>query len=157
MTNQARPVPWMVPVLVEAIEGLLRADRVSESDRETDRRYAREALAAYHKEAKADGIEALPVEEFRKLGYLHEVNRKFFHPLGLALEVAQAPDGSEALGRIWDYRGDPEGVHYADDLLRADAVTYVREQWQTRLVGRKNGLGFMVQPVPGAAAGTETT
>jgi hypothetical protein len=54
----------------------------------------------------------LSVKEFRELGFLQEVNRQFFHPVGLALEVVIDDNGSERLGRIWDYRDDPEGVWF---------------------------------------------
>jgi len=29
----------------------------------------------------------ISLEEFRKLGYLQELNRRFLHPLGLSMEV----------------------------------------------------------------------
>lgn len=65
----------------------------------------------------------LDLTEFRDLGYLQEVNRLFFHPLGLALEVYTDTDTGDVthLGGIWDYRGDPEGVLFVpvgggDDL-----------------------------------------
>jgi hypothetical protein len=32
-------------------------------------------------------IKHIPIEEFRRLGFLQEANRLFFHPHGLALEV----------------------------------------------------------------------
>lgn len=34
-----------------------------------------------------DPIKYIGIDEFREFGYLQEVNRRFFHPLGLALEV----------------------------------------------------------------------
>jgi hypothetical protein len=59
----------------------------------------------------------MSIEEFRKSGYLREVNRQFFYPLGLALEVVVNDDGTETLGGIWDYRSDPEGMFFADGVL----------------------------------------
>jgi hypothetical protein len=61
-------------------------------------------------------IERIDIAEFRKAGFLQEVNRQFFHPLGLALEVVAEEDGSEHLGGVWDYRDDPEGIVFAGDL-----------------------------------------
>ena len=55
----------------------------------------------------------MDVKEFRENGYLQELNRTFLHPLGLAIEVKINEDGTEELGRIWDYRKDKEGLHYA--------------------------------------------
>lgn len=52
----------------------------------------------------------ISIEEFRRLGFLQEVNRQFLHPLGLALEVERDEDGTERLGGVWDYRHDPEGI-----------------------------------------------
>lgn len=35
------------------------------------------------------------IKEFREEGYLQEVNRQFFHPLGLALELEQNEETGE--------------------------------------------------------------
>jgi hypothetical protein len=64
-----------------------------------------------------ESIKRMDIREFREHGYLMEVNRRFFHPLGLALEVGVPNPGDEdqtwRLGGIWDYRGDPEGVTFS--------------------------------------------
>lgn len=57
-------------------------------------------------------IKYIDIKEFRELGYLQELNRRFLHPLGLALEVGINDDGTEYLKEIWDYRDDPEGIYY---------------------------------------------
>jgi hypothetical protein len=63
----------------------------------------------------SDEIRRMDIAEFRDFGYLQEVNRLFFHPLGLALEVLVDDDGNVTmLGGIWDYRNDPEGINYVD-------------------------------------------
>jgi len=36
-------------------------------------------------------VERIDVAEFRRVGYLAELNRRFLHPLGLALEVVVQP------------------------------------------------------------------
>lgn len=56
----------------------------------------------------------MSVEEFRRLGYLQEVNRVVLHPCGLALEVVVSEDGTERFGGVWDYRDDPEGIVYGE-------------------------------------------
>lgn len=61
----------------------------------------------------------MDIAEFRDGGYLLEVNRRFFHPLGLALECTQEDDGSQRLSGIQDHRDDPEGIIYGD-LVPAD-------------------------------------
>jgi len=53
-------------------------------------------------------VKRISIKEFREFGFLHEVNRVFFHPLGLALEVIiDRETGEERLGGIWDCRDDP--------------------------------------------------
>jgi hypothetical protein len=37
-------------------------------------------------------VKRMPVREFVETGYLHEVNRRLLHPLGLALEVGRADE-----------------------------------------------------------------
>jgi hypothetical protein len=86
--------------------------------------------------------------EFRDASYLQELNRRFLHPLGLALEVVVDEDGSARFGEVWDCRDDPEGIAFQPELLdreKADCVT--RETWE-RWGPRVEALGYRVQPVP---------
>lgn len=88
--------------------------------------------------------------EFRKLGYLQELNRQFLHPLGMALEIKIHEDGSETFGEIWDYRHDESGILFADGVLDADAIGKAEafDEFQTKqLQGRKNALGYIIQKV----------
>ena len=60
-------------------------------------------------------MKRIGIKEFQEEGYLQEANRRFFHPLGLALEVIMNDeDGSMVLGGIWDSRDDPEGILFDD-------------------------------------------
>ena len=43
----------------------------------------------------SDDIKRIDIAEFRRLGLLQEANRRFFHPLGLALEVTIGKDDAE--------------------------------------------------------------
>jgi hypothetical protein len=90
-------------------------------------------------------IKHMDIGEFVDAGYLQEVNRRFFHPLGLALEVTEcdnchgtgkvpephpeiegSPDELIGCGEcrgqgqwisgVWDYRDDPEGVLFDGEL-----------------------------------------
>jgi len=70
----------------------------------------------------------MSVSEFRKLGYLQELNRQFLHPLGLALEVVIEGGGSERFGGVWDYREDPEGVLYDEELMSDLSVNLLAER-----------------------------
>lgn len=93
-------------------------------------------------------MEYLPVGEFRSLGLLQEVNRQFLHPLGLALEVVVNEDGTEEFGRVWDARGDPEGMAFGEKM-RPDAVAYVRHLRDQHSKAREAvlGDGVIIQPV----------
>ena len=76
-------------------------------------------------------VKHIDIKEFRELGFLQEVNRLFFHPHGLALEVTVEEDGSEHLSGVWDYRDDPEGIAfgsagYGDSVERAATVAAER-------------------------------
>ena len=75
-----------------------------------------------------DQIKRMSIKEFREEGFLQEANRKFFHPLGLALEVIIEDDGTERLGGIWDYREDKEGMFYGKypSVEKADYVERLR-------------------------------
>lgn len=102
----------------------------------------------------SDEIKRMDIKEFRETGLLAEVNRTFFHPLGLALEVVVEDDGSEKLGGIWDYRDDPEGILYADpfpieEIKKAQA--FIREKHKQRM----KALGFIFQE-EGNSADTKT-
>lgn len=97
------------------------------------------------------GAARIDIKEFREHGYLQEVNRQFLHPLGLALEVHVASDGSETLGGVWDYRDDPEGIRFEGVGLGERAAT-VAQEWAAREQPRTAALGYMIQPVGPAMA-----
>jgi len=92
-------------------------------------------------------IKYMSVAEFREEGYLQELNRRFLHPLGLALEVVVCEDGSEQFGRIWDSRDDPEGIIYGPDTVEVQKVQHIRQIENSRTTSRIDALGFWVQPV----------
>lgn len=117
-----------------------------------------------------DNIRRMNIKEFRELGFLQEANRHFFHPLGLALEVVselcpecgghsedddpcEACDGGgyiERLGGVWDYRDDPEGVTFSENMLSREKASNVREQF-CRLLKERNWMFAVkdgVQPLP---------
>lgn len=117
----------------------------------------------------------IDIAEFRKQGYLHEINRLILHPLGLGLGVAFEPCGCDAghveagpagatfsvpctrchdgfverLGGIWDHRDDPEGMQYGDDLLSSEKGKNVARLWLERQSAREKALGYMIQPLDG--------
>lgn len=94
-------------------------------------------------------IKYMDIKEFRDQGYLQEANRQFFHPLGLALEVHVDNDGDETLGRIWDYRDDPEGMVFYD-LSQPDHFKKhdnVQKEHVKHKYNRLEKYGFITQPV----------
>lgn len=109
--------------------------------------------AHYHPVAEpADAIARIDIAEFRRAGYLQELNRRFLHPLGLALEIVIEQDGSHRLGGVWDYRDDPEGMVYATSGAREldDLIVKARNidaLWADREPARRAALGYMVQPL----------
>ena len=96
-----------------------------------------------------DTVKRMDIKEFRELGYLQELNRRFLHPLGLALEVVHHDDGTEVLGGIWDYRDDEEGIRFGEltDSEARGKHDRIEHEWNTRERARVRALGYMVQPV----------
>lgn len=88
----------------------------------------------------------MDIKTFREAGYLQEVNRQFFHPLGLALEVNVNDDGTESLGRICDYRGDPEGLRYGDGMIDPEKAARIHREREEKASWRQNILGYVIQP-----------
>ncbi len=93
--------------------------------------------------SKAGDIKRISIAEFRELGLVHELNRQFLHPLGLALEVIVEDDGSERLGGIWDYRDDPEGILYG--TLDREKMKSAEDFRARQHYKRKHACGFVVQ------------
>lgn len=90
-------------------------------------------------------VNRMEVSEFRQAGYLQELNRRFLHPLGLAMEVVIEDDGAVHFGGVWDYRDDPEGIVFADlDLAHAAAI---EDEIERRRPEREMRLGYWIQPV----------
>lgn len=99
-------------------------------------------------------VKVMSPSEFRAIGFLQEINRLFLHPRGLALEVVVG-DGPERLGRIWDYREDPEGVVFGGEpgsIISATKAEAVERQFQVHLPAREALLGRAVQAVGGEVA-----
>jgi len=89
-------------------------------------------------------IRRINIKEFREMGLLAEVNRTFFHPIGLALEVVVDNNGDEKLGGIWDYRNDPEGMLYGEPFPK-DQVKKAQALILERHKQRKEALGYIFQ------------
>ena len=99
---------------------------------------------------KIKEIKKISIKEFREFGFLQEVNRQFFHPLGLALEIKIDDDENEYLGDIWDFREDPEGIIYGEvneelHKARIEKFNRVKEFQKEKFKLRENTLGYIIQ------------
>ena len=93
-------------------------------------------------------IKYMDLNEFRDQGYLQEVNRKFFHPLGLALDICINDEGKvEKFGGIWDARDDPEGFRFDEKMLSVDKKETVEQQRKKLSKSRSEKLGYEIQPI----------
>jgi len=90
----------------------------------------------------------MDLEKFIDEGYVHEVNRQFFHPLGLALVVSIDEKGVHSLSGIWDAQDDPEGIYFDEETLSQEKVARVQAVEEDRFDDRMKALGYWVQPAP---------
>ena len=101
----------------------------------------------------AQDIKYLSVKDFVELGLLQEINRRFLHPVGLALSVTIDRDESMNFGGIHDYRDIPEGMAFADEVLGSDKARAkydtVRKMEYETMIQRIKKLGYYIQPIPG--------
>lgn len=91
-------------------------------------------------------IKRMTAKEFRKQGFLLELNRQFLHPLGLAMEcIIDEETKEETFGEIWDYRDDPEGMFFGKNMItmkdKKELSNKINKLRQSKLkVRRKTGL-----------------
>lgn len=85
----------------------------------------------------------MSLKEFRTEGYLHELNRQFLHPLGLALEIKVDDEGNDTFGGIWDCRDDPDGIMF--EALIHGKIDRIKKISEKRYNDRVERLGFWVQ------------
>jgi hypothetical protein len=91
-------------------------------------------------------IKKMTPAEFRDLGYLQELNRRFLHPLGLALEVKVDEHGVESFGDVWDYRDDPEGMLFDDGMIDAQKAIRIHAEGEEKYNVRHERYGWYTQP-----------
>jgi len=88
--------------------------------------------------SEVDG-KIMSVEEFHTSGLLQELNRLFLHPRGLAMAVTFDDDRNGpymALGPIYDYRDEPEGVEFARGDIDPEKAARVWKMKQDRFEAR---------------------
>lgn len=92
-------------------------------------------------------IKHIDIKEFRELGFVQEINRRFLHPCGLALEVTRDTEtGEEHISGVWDFRDDPEGLYFEVGELEAEKTQTVQRLLNEKAAARLEALGFVVQP-----------
>ncbi len=100
-----------------------------------------------------DVAQEMSFEEFVEKGYLQEVNRRFFHPLGLALRVQLGHGKMRPQAVVLDCRRDPQGVVYAPATteehaeVRESKARFIDRELQERERVRKAAYGWGVQPL----------
>ncbi len=103
----------------------------------------------------SDDIKHISVKEFRELGFIQEINRLILHPCGLALSVQIDLDDDTVpvtFAPIWDFRDDPEGLAFADEVLDVEKVKSVDTLYHSKDDVRTENFGWVIQPVPEEAA-----
>lgn len=91
-------------------------------------------------------VKKMTPADFRDLGYLQEVNRRFLHPLGLALEVVMDDEGNERFGEVWDYRFDPEGILFAPGAIDEEKAARIHHEGEAKYRVRHERYGWYTQP-----------
>lgn len=91
-------------------------------------------------------MKSLDWQTLRDEGYLQEVNRTFFHPLGLALAIRLDNDGKAEI-LILDCRDDPEGFRFTDGDDLKEKASRIRDIFVARRPSRVGALGYWEQPI----------
>lgn len=105
-------------------------------------------------ESEKKSMKWVDLKEFINEGYLQELNRRFLHPLGMALAFSLEESGEIKLKGVQDYRDDPEGMSFgvfsSEELKQQERLRKkqnVDKLWAERESSRVEALGFMVQPL----------
>lgn len=99
-------------------------------------------------------VKYLTIKEFQELGLLREVNRLFFHPRGLALEITVPedkdgefdPDATGTVMKIWDERDDLEGIYFGNPPTPEKAKV-AQDLYDQKAPYRQEHLGWVIQPI----------
>jgi hypothetical protein len=87
------------------------------------------------------------LKEFRDFGYLQEVNRRFFHPLGLALIMdCDGEDENQAHLAIQDFRHLNEGQRFPEALISIQKAERIQDELEMREGYRIQAMGWAQQP-----------
>jgi hypothetical protein len=93
----------------------------------------------------------MDLQEFRDSGVLQEANRRFFHPLGLALAILQKEETKEFIDvhiippLILVDKRDTDRVFYQEEHMTKEKADNVKEMIKRRAPKRVELLGEIVQ------------
>jgi hypothetical protein len=87
----------------------------------------------------------LDIKTFQDFGYLQEVNRLFFHPLGLALDILRDSEGNVSLGGIQDYRDEIGGVRFGPGVIDEKKIANIFRERASRAEKRYQDFGELYQ------------
>ena len=54
------------------------------------------------------------------------------------MEVIIESDGTERIGGVWDYRDDPEGMFFSEDMINLERAKEIEELRLSKIEARKN-------------------
>jgi len=98
----------------------------------------------------------LPLQEFLETGYLQEVNRQFFHPLGLSLAYIDEKDPRLV---VCDFRYVQHGPMFSPEVLNSpkflERTERVALECAEKLLERQMNLGFGIQVARTATKSTK--
>ena len=95
-------------------------------------------------------MKKIDIKEFREKGYLLELNRRFLHPLGMALEISNDnAEGIEKISGVWDLRDDPEGIIFGEfDQSDIDKFNNIEVELDQKIEARDAiGCDYGIQPM----------
>ena len=86
------------------------------------------------------------IKEFQEAGRVHEINRLFLHPVGMALEIMidSGVNGDVySISGVQDYRDDPEGIQFEKiDQAKVESVRNIMMQKHPQ---RQTQLSYVIQ------------
>lgn len=103
-------------------------------------------------------MKVMSAKEFTKSGYLQEVNRRFFHPLGLAMSVERDKDNDDEcyykFFSIIDSRDDPEGFIFDTEKMSIEEIDemckkieFIDKEINKRKEARIKEVGSIIQDI----------
>jgi len=87
----------------------------------------------------------MTIKEFKKKGYLQELNRNYLHPRGLHLRTENL-EGEGLILVPYDYTDDPDGLLYKQELSK-EAEEKCNQLLEGKAQNRLDKFQFVIQPI----------